>query len=139
LVVWVLPDKSGCVSAVNPNSGTAVQSRPALFLHISSGVVAVVIILVAVSARFRSRRFVLHAPEPPPINSCLGSAFHPGGFTGIHILKRRRDPAIVLAAAIELHSSPGSAGIQIYKKDPGSRLVFLAAICCTTVFNGIIS
>jgi len=40
----------------------------------------------------------------------------------IHILKRRRSETIV-QQQYELHSSPGSAGIQIYK-DPGSRLVF---------------
>jgi len=49
----------------------------------------------------RSRRFVLHAPEPPPINSCYGQHFIQADFTGIHILKKgdRIGNLIMLAAA----------------------------------------
>jgi len=47
----------------------------------------------------RSRRFVLLRTATNQL--LLGSAFHPGGFTGIHILKKatRIGNLIVLAAA----------------------------------------
>jgi len=77
--------------AVTPPIPETADSKPphrpiALLKHICGGVVTD---RNHFGCRFqrgelRSRRLVLHAPEPPPINPALGSAFHPGGFWHPH-------------------------------------------------------